>query len=818
VPGAPPPPCVKRAPPAEKVDAQITDVEITQGVQPDVAHTVTDGTGARTRAYGAHEGEAGEVPLLVDRKTVVRVYADLRSGPPGGIANVPATLEAVNGGRHFGPIEPDASPSTLRLETSTLLESERKSPAGAYTFTIPDEWVHGAGTLDFIARVNPAGIDCDAACQARSTFRLTGVTFNYVRLATVWPVALTVNGVYPTLSDGTVLTSPDAIYDVPRLLTPYNLEIRGWMGQIEVGDIVRATKVSYDICFLGIQLGITCRTKTVTITAGDKDSRSLLQDMIFKRLAQLGHVSEATLRMGLMSDARPTILAGATRGTFFSLSPLPQRSPDPPLVYAVVTRPYTSVAHELQHALGRPHASFCGGGGDNDQVAEKWPDEQGSLQGIGLDTRAGSGGGRGPYKIVYQGVSGYPTTMFDIMSYCAGEDSSWISPLGWNEVVHFHTGVVHSTRRPASSAATRFLHVDGVELLDGTLAITGVSPTTSSTGSAPASSPYRLEARDSHHRILVSVPAGVTFAPDGGGTFISGEVRAPAGTAEVVLRKGTKAAARVRGSAHSPRVRLLAPRPGIRVTGRGLDVRWRASDPDGGTLTTTVDYSTDGGRNWRTLSVGPTRGTVTVPIELLEGSSNARVRVRVDDGFNEGVAVSGRIAVVAPPPQVRIIDPSSGLRVRADAPLYLRGTAIGGGGLLLQGSKVKWFDGKRLLGTGTTLSVTGLSPGRHTIQLVAGERGSTGTATVNVTVIAVKPAFLRLDAPARVASTARSVKLKVASSVGATLTVAGQSFPVSPTARTVSVRIPRGDGAVKLTLTLRAGPLSTTHVLEIPRG
>ena len=106
--------------------------------------------------------------------------------------------------------------------------------------------------------------------------------------------------------------------------------------------------------------------------------------------------------------------------------------------------------HEIGHGLGLVHASNeCGGGQDNDdddnlkdaagnnillngkpqsngQVGEPWPpDEQGQIQGIGLDRRNWDifRTGSLPRTI----VEGYPAAgdeYYDFMSYCANINES----------------------------------------------------------------------------------------------------------------------------------------------------------------------------------------------------------------------------------------------------------------------------------------------------------------------------------------------------------------------------------------------------------
>ena len=142
-----------------------------------------------------------------------------------------------------------------------------------------------------------------------------------------------------------------------------------------------------------------------------------------------------------------------------------------------------------------------------------------------------------------------------------------------------------------------------------------------------------------------------------------------------IVRDGKVVAGRVR-SGSAPTVRVLEPRAGARVgQNSAVTVRWRATDGDRDPLHTRVDYSPDGGRQWRTISTGSTRDSITLPSSLFWGSKRAQVRVAVSDGFNERSAVSGIFAAVAHKPTVRIVSPARRQRFPGDATLYLAGEA-----------------------------------------------------------------------------------------------------------------------------------------------
>src|SRR6185295_10847186 len=70
----------------------------------------------------------------------------------------------------------------------------------------------------------------------------------------------------------------------------------------------------------------------------------------------------------------------------------------------------------------------CGGNAGK-QTAEPWPDDNtGRLQGIKWERTAA---GEIPAA---DGTTG-PSALFDLMSYCATEATSWISPRNWNHAM-----------------------------------------------------------------------------------------------------------------------------------------------------------------------------------------------------------------------------------------------------------------------------------------------------------------------------------------------------------------------------------------------
>ncbi len=85
-------------------------------------------------------------------------------------------------------------------------------------------------------------------------------------------------------------------------------------------------------------------------------------------------------------------------------------------------------------------------------------------------------------------------------------------------------------------------------------------------------------------------------------------------------------------STSPPSVKILTPgsHEVVRSTTNGLPVTWRATDPDGDSLSYSVYYSPDGGRNWRLVSYEQTNTSFVIPIR--GRPRDARVRVVATDG------------------------------------------------------------------------------------------------------------------------------------------------------------------------------------------
>jgi hypothetical protein len=280
---------------------------------------------------------------------------------------------------------------------------------------------------------------------------------------------------------------------------------------------------------------------------------------------------------------------------------------------------------------------------------------------------------------------------------------------------------------------------------------------------------------------------------------------APSAASVVVSSGGVELAQRAR-SAHAPTVTIVSPDSGTRVgqSSKTL-VRWTANDADADRLTSSVDYSDDGGNQWRVVASDVSGDSVSVPSRLLSASSNARFRIRVSDGFDVATALSGVLRAAGAPPSVHIIGGTRGGRMRADTMLLLRGTAYDDAGTRLTGRSLRWYAGGRLLGRGELLTVHGLPVGTTAVRLVAIDaHGRSARTSLSLNVLAVRPTFLVARAPKRVAPSAGRVRILIGSDVPAVLTIAGGRHAVGRTPRVLTIAIRPGRAPLRLAYSLRS--------------
>jgi hypothetical protein len=247
-----------------------------------------------------------------------------------------------------------------------------------------------------------------------------------------------------------------------------------------------------------------------------------------------------------------------------------------------------------------------------------------------------------------------------------------------------------------------------------------------------------------------------------------------------------------------------------------VTVRWRATDPSNSPLTASIDYSSNGGHSWHTVFVGPSRGKASLSSFYLPASRSARVRVRVNDGFNETAAVSPVFAALGAKPEVAIEKTLTS--VAGDAHVEVSGQAFDSHLTELRGNSLRWFDGPFAIGRGVAISAGPLPPGKNRIRLIATDSGGrSATAQVSIGVTPVRLPFLKLAIPKQVPGASRKLGFSGRSAVPAVLRIGKARFKLGQKKKRYSLPIRRG-APVMLRLTVTAAGTRTPFAVLVRRS
>jgi hypothetical protein len=806
---------------------RIVGMEVTQGIQ--TMAIPANVPGIPVRYSGAR--------LFFGGKTVVRVFANT---PDGTLPNVPAYLWAQQGHKVLGVALPSNGELTLMPGGSSVTSAQRSDPNGGYVFTLPWTFdtqdicapydscispLNGPVTLTavlFPSADYPPTSTC-SGCDSSSIMTLTNVDFEPTVSVIISPVAITWMG-----SDGVMHapnSDPTAIFAALGNIFPPGpggLSVRPYIGTMDVSDLLtQAASQGKDLNWMrGAALGRMGGF-------GGSNTPGLLVGVVDETGSPLDINGIPILDLGLTN-----LTVSGSRTGYSSVTSQ--------------TRPLTAVAHEVFHQFAYYHA------GTSCRVnsvfpAQHWPpDERGDIQGIGLDRSATQA--NGTYKILtpgapdmlstngLDGVQSCPnsprTELFDFMSYCAcpDESDSWTSIPNWDAWgSSFPSGVipcglegcayavVSSGSAPAQSQTTSIsASIDA----RGAVTIESIKPGDGvhlGTPSNPADQThYNFVVRDSAGTVVSRTH--VTPIVSHEHIQLSAEVLSTHGSRIEVERDGSVVASRDR-SAHPPVLSIAGPKGGTRLSGQvASTLKWNASDADGDPLSVSVEYSRDDGKTYRTLSTGLAGDHVSLAPSFFGRTDKGRIRLRVNDGFNESVVVSDRISAEGTAPVPHIQEPVEGMHFRSDVELRLLGNAFSGSGEPLRPKDFKWFDGERYVGRGSQIRLSAHRGGLHTIRLLVRDEGRNAEASVRIFLDAVAPSFVGLKVPDVVDHEREEIHIRVAASLPAVLVVNDRGYEVGRAAKDIRLPIPKGYDDYHLPLTLVADGQSRTVVAHIHRN
>lgn len=417
--------------------------------------------------------------------------------------------------------------------------------------------------------------------------------------------------------------------------------------------------------------------------------------------------------------------------------------------------------HELVHDYDLLHTNTADGCSSSDSNAN-WPYASSSIQEVGFNPVTGK---------VYD-----PASTHDIMSYCpaGGSTEGWISPFVWQS---FYTAllprkangirVLRSGQEEQSvprAGMPRAVDSDESLLVSATLfrdpaagqfgVLERVPTGLDSTGAATEGE-YSIQLRDGG-TVLAEAFFDRSFDSEyGDGHGHSHGGRAPgdpgegfeepndvanvdlvmpydAATTSIVLLRGDDVLDAQAVSANAPTVAITAPSGGNEYApGDTLTANWDMADTDGDELTATVYYQREETEEF--VPLGATNeaiSTFSVPVDILAGGDEARIRVVVSDGVNTAEATSGTFFIPSKRPEVGILTPAQGDRIpqRGSAVLTGFGNDLEDG--QLAGSQLAWSsDRDGDLGVGDGVTTDELSPGTHVITLLATDTSDESRST-----------------------------------------------------------------------------------------
>jgi hypothetical protein len=853
---------------APAYDLRVQGIDVNQGVQ--LSNSMSSNVQFNPMSQlGDLPGQSGAgqpsysyvgLPLVSQRRTIVTVYGTVSNLPGASVLNgVTASLTVTRNGATLGTLDPESANSTVPVAGDGVFFATRVAGTGAFVFALPPSWA--TATLSLIAQLSPpppaiGGGGISDCCKADETMTLTGVAFTPVDNPSLDIVGI--DSWDPPCTDSRPPSDDQATFAHAIDITPVNLSILSGFGTIDgcPGSIMENDPLDAPVFFglTGRQLGLTQSQAYAFVRAFVESD---LQDQLEEMTEDIPHFPES-------------FFVGVT-----SYDPGTTRSPsngrtrtDGSTAIENWTRPLTSVAHETGHLLFRSHASACNGGAQGG-TAEGWiPDQMGLIQAVGVDRLDGdtviaSGGGAAGQVCASNnpgagGCTGGSSAIYDYMSYCAPpngtypniEPNTWISAKGWQEIVSgWSTGAPGSAPDPgggpasggggpiASPASAKPMLAVNAVVEGGYAVLVGIRR--SSQRLVPtamaATLGYKLVARDRRGRVLAQTAMTPTAEHGDPGpgrpavAFLSLSASLPASSAvaSIELQQGRRVLDRVRKPAQPLRVRLLSPRQGQLGRRGAVTIRWRPAvslrrqlNPRQ-RLTVSIDYSSDRGRHYHTVYIGPSTGNVTLPSGLFAASRNARIRIRLSDGFDEVAATSGRLRSNGALPRAHILDAPRLAQLASDASISLRGTAQDDQGRVLPGLAMRWYLGARLLGSGQELDAIQLPPGRDRVTLEARDGlGRVGRTEMQLDVVAVAPAIVALRAPQRIGGTARKLTVSISTRADTILSIGWQRWRLGPVIRRIVVDVAPGDGPVQLPLRLTTpgSKKAITMVLQVARG
>ncbi len=718
-------------------DFEVTGMEVSQGTQ----------------------NLANEMPLVEDRRTIVRVYAQQATGTAVGGVN--ARLYGTRGGSSLSgsPIDAENNPVTIQADGG-----DRTNLNDSFWFYLPSDWRSGDVTLRAEVNYDDAvteydkddnEIETDVSFEATDSLNMAMVPLHLHEDADrdksthiYWCTESDCDEIY----DDLLRFHPIADLNLWRFTTSLKPIWHGWPVHKE-----------WDPNDDSDRSAILNRLKWKRTWTNDPVSDMHYYGMVHETFAARG-----------LADTPGWVALGTMDSDFWTASPWHGWGPE-------------TMAHELGHNQGLQHVACADDDGDGTPDEEEggatdssypWPYPDCSLAVVdtegyyGLDVYYSSWGLSEPEVISNDPGESQPHLGYPLMGY---ESPNWVSPWEYCNLLEeygitcsltWSAAADNRVTRPSTEAlrivaalqsATEYLLAGGTAnanqetaTLDPAYRLSQPPPqeleervqTLLAGAQAPPPASgwlFTLEDAASHPLYTETIAFNEDFHNGALITSFASVIPFPAGTQWLRIRHGPTVIAERQVSAHAPTVHLLSPNGGEQMQIGSL-LQWTGSDADGDDLLYTLLYSTDAGATWRALVLDTGETSLTVDENILAdmlGSNQALLKVIASDGVNTGEDVSDAVfSVPGSAPLSVITSPQDGTFSAPGKLVVLEGVGLDMEEGTLRGNALQWTsDRDGALGTGEELALHNLSTGHHRITLTATDSdGMSGQAAVDIVI------------------------------------------------------------------------------------
>jgi len=211
-------------------------------------------------------------------------------------------------------------------------------------------------------------------------------------------------------------------------------------------------------------------------------------------------------------------------------------------------------------------------------------------------------------------------------------------------------------------------------------------------------------------------------------------------TKEITIKYNDKVLASRLVSNTMPEAQMIPPKP-TDIVDDILTLKWKSVDAENDNLTNFVLYSRDNGQSWITLAGPISQQSLKLNTTDLPGGQHVIFRLVVTDGVNTKVTdTNSSIRVPVKPPHVSIMEPFENFNLwttrSSNNSLPLSGYAEDIQDSFLEDKGLTWTDNiQGFIGTGPSVNMKDLVPGKHTITLTAtNKEGMKASENVHFTI------------------------------------------------------------------------------------